>query len=127
MMKVIVISMIGTILGVYLKSFKSEFSIYVVLACIVLIVFYSVTKIKLLLNYIKFFENLISINNGFLKILIKIAGISYISEMTKSICKDYGNTSLSLQVEIFSRLSIILLSIPIIVALIETINLCFVS
>jgi stage III sporulation protein AD len=54
-------------------------------------------------------------------VLIKILGISYICEFSADICKDSGFTAISNQIQIFGKLSILVVSMPIFMNLLNTI------
>jgi stage III sporulation protein AD len=61
-------------------------------------------------------------DKAYITVLIKMTGISYLGEFASSICKDLGYQSLSSQIEVFARLTLFVLSIPVVSALIETIG-----
>ena len=58
----------------------------------------------------------------YLSALLKMAGITYIAEFASGICKDAGFGSLGIQIEIFAKLSILAVSMPILLALLETVK-----
>jgi len=53
---------------------------------------------------------------------MKMIGITYIAEFSSGICKDAGYGSLGNQIEIFGKLSILAVSMPILLALMEMIQ-----
>ena len=54
--------------------------------------------------------------------LMKMVGITYVAEFTSGICKDAGFGALGGQIEIFVKLSILAISTPILLALLETLQ-----
>ena len=54
--------------------------------------------------------------------LMKMFGITYVAEFTSGICKDAGFGALGGQIEIFGKLSILAISTPILLALLETLQ-----
>lgn len=64
----------------------------------------------------------IGISPVYLSALLKMAGITYIAEFASGICKDAGYGSLGTQIEIFAKLSILAVSMPILLALLETVK-----
>ena len=54
--------------------------------------------------------------------LFKMLGITYVSELVSAICKDAGYQSVALQIEIFARLGIMVLCIPILMTLLEVVR-----
>jgi len=65
--------------------------------------------------------NQTAINNEFLKLLIKITGIAFLTEFAVSICKDAGESAIASKVDIGGKVIIVSMSIPIIAGLMETI------
>ena len=63
---------------------------------------------------------MIHMNRVYLTILLKIAGITYIAEFASGICRDAGYGAIGSQIEIFGKLSILAVSMPIVLALLET-------
>lgn len=55
-----------------------------------------------------------------------MAGITYIAEFASGICRDAGYGAMGTQIEIFARLSILALSMPVLLALLETLEDFFV-
>jgi len=59
-------------------------------------------------------------NNEFLLILLKITGISILTEFAISICKDSGESAIASKIDLGGKITIIGISIPIISALLES-------
>ena len=85
-----------------------------------MILFFSISKLEIIIDLLKKLSNKIDINIGFFSILLKITGIAYLSEFASNICKDAGETAIASKVELAGRVLIIALSIPIISTLLET-------
>ena len=49
-------------------------------------------------------------------------GITYIAEFSSGLCKDAGYGSLGSQIEIFGKLSVLAVSMPILLALLDTVQ-----
>ena len=63
----------------------------------------------------------------YIKILFKLLAIAYICQIASNICEDLGYRSISFQIETIGKVSILLLSIPIIQSLLETVEYLLVS
>ena len=122
MVKVAIIGLAGGLLAVFLKNNKSEYSVYVILGVAILIFTYICTQIKNIITAIDTFSSYINMDSTYITILIKMTGISYLAEFAASICKDLGYQSISSQIEVFARLTLFVISIPVVSALIETIG-----
>ena len=64
----------------------------------------------------------IHLDNTYLVTLLKMLGVTYVAEFSSGICKDAGYQTIAAQIEIFSKLTILVLSLPILVALFQTIQ-----
>ena len=53
---------------------------------------------------------------------MKMIGITYIAEFASGICRDAGYGSLGGQIEMFGKLSMLAVSMPILLTLMETIR-----
>ena len=58
----------------------------------------------------------------YLQVLLKMIGISYIAEFGAEICKDAGFGAVAGQIEFFGKISILAVSAPVMLALLETIT-----
>ena len=54
--------------------------------------------------------------------MLKMIGITYIAEFSSGICKDAGYQTIAGQIEIFGKLTILTLGMPVLMALLETIR-----
>ena len=59
---------------------------------------------------------------GYIQTLLKIIGITYIAEFASDLCKDAGYQTVAGQIQIFGKLSVLTISIPILSALLQTIQ-----
>lgn len=120
--KIVGFGIISVSLIIILKNQKPEMALMcVVTASIIMLLFIvdELTSVIELLN--RLIENS-SININFLKIILKVVGISYIVEFGKNICNDAGESSIANKIEIAGKVIIISLSIPIITSLLEIVS-----
>ena len=117
--KIIGIGLIGLIIIVILKQYKPELAIYVSIIAGVLILVFAIEKLTGIINLLQSISNKTNINSSFLKILLKIKGITFITEFAVSICSDAGEKAIASKIEIGSKVIIITMSIPIITSLLE--------
>ena len=59
---------------------------------------------------------------NYLTVLLKMIGVTYLAQFSSGICKDAGYSSIAGQIEIFAKLYIMVLSIPVLLALMEAIH-----
>ena len=116
------VGIIAVLTAVQFKSRGPEFGIYVILAAGVLIFFYSAGKLRIILEAVRQIQSCIQMNQAYLTALLKMAGITYIAELASGLCRDAGYSSMGTQIEMFGKLSILAVSVPIVLALFETLE-----
>ena len=110
------------LLAVQLKGLKGEYAAYMVMAAGAFIFFYGTGKLKDILEALERIQGYIKVNSVYLVTLLKMVGITYVAEFVSGICKDAGYGSLGNQIEIFGKLSILGISMPILLALFGTLE-----
>ena len=110
------------ILALQLKNIKSEYSVVIMIVGCVIIFFYSISGIIKVVEILKKIINDTGINDEQIIILLKIMGISYIAEFVSDIAKDSGYSALSNQIQIYGKITILVVSVPILESLINCIN-----
>ena len=119
---VAVIGVVAALLALGMKEVKAEYSTYLVFGAGLLIFFYSVYRLKDIVAVLSEIQGYLSMNSTYLTILLEIVGITYVAELASGICKDAGYGSLSSQIELFGKLSILGVSLPIVLAVLETVS-----
>lgn len=122
MLKIGMLALVAVLLGVQFKGSRSEYSIYISLAAGILIFLYGISRLEFIIDTINRIQEYIHFNMEYTGTLIKMIGITYIAEFASSICKDSGYQAIASQIEIFGKLSILAISMPVILALLETIE-----
>ena len=122
MIKVALLGIIVVMFCVYFKSKQPEISTALALVCCIFIFSFGITKLEVVTTAINKIQDYVKINNTYVLILFKIVGVTYIAEFASGICKDAGYSAIASQIELVGKLSIIAISMPIVLALIDTIN-----
>ena len=121
--KIAGIALISLSLIVTLKNIKREdFALFVTLIASILLIVFILAKLEAVIELLNSFANNASIDKNYFYLLLKALGISYIVEIVANICKDSGASSLATKVEITGKLSIVIITIPLITTLLSTIT-----
>lgn len=112
----------AVLLAVQLKSVKSEYGVYLVMAAGVFIFLYGLGKMEVILDTLAQIRDSIRIESIYLDMLLRMIGIAYVAEFASGICRDAGYGALGSQIEIFGKLSILAVSMPVFGALLETVQ-----
>ena len=123
MIQIGIIGVAGTLLAVQFKSGKSEYGIYISVALSLVIFFAIIGRLEVIIDALRTIANYINMDNAaYIGTLIKMLGITYVAEFSAGICKDAGYQTIALQIEIFGKLAVLVLSMPVLMALLNTIK-----
>lgn len=122
MIKIAIIGIAAVLVAIFFKKGKEEYSLYISIAACVLIVLSGIGKFDVILDAINKLQGYVNINKAYIEVLIKIIGITYVTEIAASLCKDSGYQAIGEQVELVGKLTVLAVSMPILLALLETIN-----
>ena len=125
MLKVAVIGVIAVFLAMPLQRDKAEFGMLVVFAACLIIMGMALTKLSSVLQVVKSVEDYLGKDVLYLNLLLKMLGITYIAEFGAGICRDAGYGAAGRQIEVFGKLLILAVSLPIIQTLLQTISSFF--
>lgn len=113
---------VGTLLALQFKSGKSEYGIYVSLAVSLFLFLCMLSRLEIFVQTVKKIANYIKLDAGQMSILLKMAGVTYVAEFASGICKDAGYQNIAVQIEIFTKLTILAIGMPVLLALLELIG-----
>ena len=124
-MDIIKISMLGVcgvMLGFILKGTRPEYASFITMAIGILILGLAAGKVAYLFETLDRLRQRIPVDGSYLAALVKIIGITYIGQFSASICKDAGYQTIGAQIELFCKLSVMVLSMPVLLAILDTIS-----
>lgn len=117
-----ILGVAGALLAVQFKSGKSEYGIYISVALSLVIFFAILGRLEIMIDVIKQINSYIDMDVAYIGTLVKMLGITYVAEFSSSICKDAGYQTIAQQIEIFGKLAILVLSMPVLLALLDTVK-----
>ena len=113
---------VGTLLALQFKSGKSEYGIYVSLAVSLFLFLCMLSRLEIFVRTVKKIADYIKLDAVQMSILLKMAGVTYVAEFASGICKDAGYQNIAVQIEIFTKLTILAIGMPVLLALLELIG-----
>ena len=116
------LGVVGTLLALQFKSGKSEYGIYVSLAVSLFLFLCMLSRLEIFVRTVKKIADYIKLDAGQMSILLKMAGVTYVAEFASGICKDAGYQNIAVQIEIFTKLTILAIGMPVLLALLELIG-----
>ncbi len=120
--KVVGFGIIAISLIIILKQEKPEIALICLVASSVLMLIFIFDDLKNIINLIDKLITASNIDSDFLKIILKVIGISYLVEFGKDICKDAGESAIANKMELAGKVIIISLSIPVITSLLDIVS-----
>lgn len=117
--KIVGIGLAATAAALVIKPQRPEISLQLVILTGTIIFLMMITKISSVIDLINSFANKAGLELVYLRIIIKVTGIAYITEFASSICRDSGETALASKVEFAGKVIILTMAIPIIGALLN--------
>ena len=115
------IGVMGALLANQFQNEKKEYAIYICVAIGLLIFVCIIGKLSIIMELIRGITGYISVDMTYFTTLFKILGVTYVAEFSAAICKDTGHQTLAAQIEVFGKLTILVLALPIVLALLKTI------
>lgn len=122
MIKVGIVGILGIMTAIQFKAVKPEYATYIGVAIGLLIFGYTVQQLKTMISSLSWLGTLFEGSGGYLSILMKVIGITYLCEFCAGICKDAGYGAIADQIEVLGKLSVMFAGLPILLAVIEQIQ-----
>ncbi len=122
MVRIAMIGIAGVLLALQLKALKPEYSVYLCIGVSLILFSFAADRLKVILEGIETIQNNLPLHVGYIRTLMKIIGVTYIAEFASDLCKDAGYQTIAGQIQIFGKLSVLTISIPILTALLDTIQ-----
>lgn len=119
MLKIGLIAVASVFLALPLKKDRGEFVLLIAVVVSVLIFTHALEKLQMIADFLSALMDKLPIENTYLLALFKMLGIIYIADFASAICKESGFASIANEMEIFAKLSIVALSIPELVYLVN--------
>ena len=115
--KIIGIAFITAISAIILKGTKPELSFAVTVVGIIVILTFIVDALEGTMSVFTSITQITGIENGLLKMLLKIVGVGYLTEFGAGILTDFGSNSIADKVTLAGKLTIVLMSMPVVESL----------
>lgn len=119
--KIVSIGIISAVLALTLKKYSPQISIAISIIAGIIIFMIVVPKLKTVIDMLYAISQNINLDKIYIEIVLKIIAIAYIAEFGVQICKDAGETAIASKIEFVGKVLIMVVSAPVIIALMELI------
>jgi stage III sporulation protein AD len=121
MIQIVGLGLVAAVLSLILKEQKPIFAFLLATFTGILIFLFLIDKISAVIQVLEDLAEKSNINMVFLKTILKIIGIAYIAEFGAQIVRDAGQESIASKIELSGKVLIMVMAIPIITVIIETV------
>jgi len=120
MIQIVGLGLIATLLILVIRDQKPLFAFLLTAFTGVFIFLLVIGKVEAVISVINNLANRSDIPDVYLKTILKIIGIAYVAEFGAQIVRDAGQESIASKVELAGKIFILILAIPIINVIIDT-------
>lgn len=120
--RIVGVGIIGAIIAGFLKTAKSEFSVFAVMATGIIILIMLINGMS---EVVGAFYNIVQksgIPDGLFSGILKIVGVGYLTEYSAGICDDYGTPSIGKKLQLAGKIVIFLMALPILTGLLDVVG-----
>ncbi|SNZ10733.1 stage III sporulation protein AD [Terribacillus aidingensis] len=118
---VVSIGIVASLLALIVKEQNSSIAFFVVVVTGIIIFLFVLQKITGILLLIEQLGERANVEGLYIKTILKIIGIAYITEFGAHLIRDAGLSAIAAKIELAGKIIIITVAIPILTAVIETI------
>lgn len=104
------------------KNRRNDLSMFISITCGCMIFIFIVDKLSIIIKFVQNLATKANIDFVYLNIIFKVLGIAFLTTFCSEICKDSGENSIASKVEFSGKILILALSIPILMAVLDTIT-----
>ena len=112
MIKVVGIVLTALIINIVLKNYSKEFTFLINIVCTIIIFTLISKDLKGIVDRLTSISNEISVLLPYIKIMLKILGISMIAQLLSDLCRDNGENTLANQTELSAKIIILVTALP---------------
>ncbi|MHB8075032.1 stage III sporulation protein AD [Desulfosporosinus fructosivorans] len=118
--QIVGLALIVTVISVVLKQIRPEIALQLTILASASIFILVMSKIKIIVDLLQNLADQANISSYYLLIVLKIVGVAYLAEFGAQICRDAGEGALASKIELAAKVAVIVIAIPIIVAITES-------
>lgn len=121
-LKCAVLGIAASVFAVLLKKKNGEYSLILVLSASAVMFLMLASDIYSALSDIKDFWSGLGISDSYFKVILKSLGICLVAEFAADTCNDFGNKSLAGAILLVGKISILVISLPLMRAILEIVS-----
>jgi stage III sporulation protein AD len=120
-LQIVGLGLVATFLTLVVKEQKPIFALIVAMVTGIIIFLYLIGKISEVIQVLERMAVQANVNLVYLETVLKIIGIAYVAEFGAQVTRDAGQGAIASKIELAGKVLILVMAIPIITVIIETI------
>lgn len=120
-LKLLGLALVATVLLVVVRRLKPEIALVLSLAAGFLLLLLLLPRLSLALKLLNQLTVRAGVQLLYMQTILKVLGISYLAEFGSQVARDAGEAAMASKIELVGKILIMVMAIPIINALLETV------
>lgn len=120
--KIIGVAFLTAVTSILLKSTKPELAFAVTVTGGIVILLFLLDMLQSSLGILSSIVQSTGMENGLVRILLKIVGVGYLTEFSAGVLNDFGSSSIADKVVLGGKCTILFLSLPIVESLLTLVK-----
>lgn len=112
-------AVIVVLIAIKIKDMDSGYGVILSMAGCVMVMYFVVSIFRQIADYIDRITAYISVNITYIDVILKMIGLAYVCQFSSDLCRDAGYNAIASQVEMAGKISLILLSMPVLMSVID--------
>lgn len=120
--KITALGIFSAVLCVFIKNIRPEISILLSLSGAMVILFFILPSLRDISDALKGLADAVGLDEMYLFPVLKVVGISYITEIGGALCKDAGEEAIASKINLAGKIIIVSLALPVAYKMISIID-----
>ena len=123
MFQIAAIGLAGTLLSLAVRSYRPEFSVYISIACGIILFMTVIAQFSDILSVVSDVFSRSGYANSYFPVLLKILAIAYLTDLISQVCRDAGEKGIASKTEMAGKIFILYVSLPVFTSILSMIDI----
>ena len=123
MFQIAAIGLAGTLLSLAVRSYRPEFSVYISIACGIILFMTVIAQFSDILSVVSDVFSRSGYANSYFPVLLKILAIAYLTDIISQVCRDAGENGIASKTEMAGKIFILYVSLPVFTSILSMIDI----
>ena len=123
MFQIAAIGLAGTLLSLAVRSYRPEFSVYISIACGIILFMTVIAQFSDILSVVSDVFSRSGYANSYFPVLLKRLAIAYLTDLISQVCRDAGENGIASKTEMAGKIFILYVSLPVFTSILSMIDI----